>query len=310
MYDLAIIGGGPAGLSAAISASSEGIKTVIIERDRLGGQAVTTSRIENYMGFPMGLSGQELIGRATTQIKRFGTHVLEQEVTGIRTLHKSEKQFSWPDYAVQTSHGEVLTKSLLIATGVHWNVIPEYPDLPEIIYGADNDAVRKFSQQPVGIVGAGNSAGQAAIYYANHAKVVHMFVRGSSLEEKMSQYLIDRIERDNRIHVHLNTTIHPIPDHGHLASVLVSPAAQEVLIKALFIFTGAKPETDWLYTFADWRLNQDDSGYIYADNNSVGISGIFVAGDVRHGSIKRVAAAVGDGASAISGIHSYLASRL
>ncbi|MDX1992152.1 MAG: FAD-dependent oxidoreductase [bacterium] len=324
-YDLAIVGGGPAGLAAAVYGASEGLRTVLIERQATGGQAGTSSRIENYLGFPSGLSGAELARRATDQARRFGVEILApQEVTAVR-LEGPYRVLTLADESEITCHALVVAAGLqysqLNINGVE-NLIGR-----GIYYGASLTEAESCAAQPVFIVGAGNSAGQAAIYLAQSASQVVMLVRGESLGAKMSQYLVDRIEHTPNIRVELNSTVTGVQGGEHLESVAyrnvqtgeetTSPAA------GLFIFIGAVPCTGWLgevvkrdkYGFvltgpqlmengkapADWPLARDP--FLL----EASVPGIFVVGDVRANSVKRVASAVGEGSIAVQFVHQYLA---
>jgi thioredoxin reductase (NADPH) len=323
-YDLVIIGAGPAGLAAAVYGASEGLKTVTIERVAPGGQAGCSSRIENYLGFPAGLSGGDLARRAVAQARRFGAEILTpQHVTKIRLNGQ---------YCVITlsDDSEINCQSLIIATGVSYRQL-EIPGLNHltgagVYYGSAMSEEMYCRDQDVCIVGAGNSAGQAAMYLSRFARCVRLLVRGDSLAKSMSQYLIDEIARTPNIVVQLQTRV--IEAHGehHLESLTIvnDQTAQTATMPtvALFIFIGAMPLTTCV---AD-LIECDDRGYILSGADltlngrrprnwplerkpyllETNVPGIFVAGDVRHGSIKRVASAVGEGSIAIELIHQYL----
>lgn len=324
-YDLAIIGAGPAGLAAAVYGASEGLKTVLIEREAPGGQAGTSSRIENYLGFPVGLSGSDLARRAVSQARRFGVEVLApQEVAGIR-LEGTYRCLQLADGS------EVRAHALVIATGVSYRTltIPGIERLTGagVYYGAAMTEAMGCQNEDVYIVGGANSAGQAAMYFSRYARTVTMLVRGDSLAKSMSQYLIDQIGQTDNIVVRTYTTVQEA--HGEVsleALTLVNSETGEtekVPASALFIFIGAMPRTDWLagtvtrdaqgflLTGPDllaggmrpegWTL--DRSPFLLETN----IPGIFAAGDVRQGSIKRVASGVGEGSIAIQFVHRYLA---
>src|SRR3984893_14158105 len=323
-YDLVIIGAGPAGLAAAVYGASEGLKTVMIERVAPGGQAGCSSRIENYLGFPAGLSGGDLARRAVAQARRFGAEILTpQHGTKIR-LNGQYRVITLSD------DSEINCQALLIATGVSYRQL-EIPGLNQftgagVYYGSAMTEEMYCRDQDVYIVGAGNAAGQAAMYLSRFARCVRLLVRGDSLAKSMSQYLIDEIARMPNIVVQLQTRV--IEAHGehHLESLTIvndqTGQTATVPTVALFIFIGAMPLTTCV---AD-LIECDDRGYILSGADltlngrrprnwplernpyllETNVPGIFVAGDVRHGSIKRVASAVGEGSIAIELIHQYL----
>lgn len=324
-YDLVIVGGGPGGLAAAVYGASEGLRTVLIEKHATGGQAGSSSRIENYLGFPTGISGGDLARRATTQARRFGVEVLApQEVTGVR--------LEGPYRMVQMMDGsEIACHALVVAVGLNYQKLtaPGAEQLTGagIYYGASLTEVQSCRNQPVFVVGAGNSAGQAAIYLADHAKRVSMVVRGASLAEKMSQYLVARIEEHPKIDVRLNTVVTAVHGGDHLEGVTLCNRAtgEEVRHAAagLFIFIGAVPSTQWLHGV----VQMDQRGFVLAGPELMvngkppagwplsrdpfllesSVPGIFVVGDVRANSVKRVASAVGEGSIAVRFVHEYLA---
>jgi len=323
-YDLAIVGGGPAGLAAAVYGASEGLRTVLIERQATGGQAGTSSRIENYLGFPSGLSGSDLAQRATTQARRFGVEILSpQEAVAVK-IDGPYRTLVLEDGSEITSH------ALVVAAGLQYSKL-DIPGVDALIgkgiyYGASLTEAESCREQPVFIIGAGNSAGQAAIYLASSAAKVILLVRGESLGAKMSQYLVDRIESTPNIEVRLNTTIAAVAGEDHLETVTIcniKTNQQETQSAAgLFVFIGAVPCTGWLeetvkrdkYGFvltgpqlmengkpqAGWPLERDP----YLLESSV--PGIFVVGDIRSASVKRVASAVGEGSIAVQFVHQYL----
>lgn len=322
-YDLVIVGGGPAGLAAAVYGASEGLRTVLVEREAPGGQAGTSSRIENYLGFPQGLSGGELARRAVTQARRFGVEVLSpQEVSGVTV--------DGPSRSVLLADGSCIgAKALLIATGVSYRQlnIPGIEQLTGagVYYGAAMSEAISCRDQDVFIVGGANSAGQAAMHFARYANKVVMLVRGESLAKSMSQYLIDQINATPNIVVRPHTNVVEVHGDTSLESVTISDSAAGTVetepASALFIFIGAQPRTEWL----EGVVARDNNGFILAgpdlvqENRRVkgfdrepflletSVPGIFVAGDVRSGSVKRVASGVGEGSIAVQFIHRYLA---
>ncbi|NJK58296.1 MAG: FAD-dependent oxidoreductase [Pleurocapsa sp. SU_5_0] len=323
-YDLVIVGGGPAGLAAAVYGASEGLSTVMIERSAPGGQAGSSSRIENYLGFPVGLSGDDLARRGVTQARRFGVEILTpQEVVEVR-LENSYRIVKLADGS------EINCHALLLATGVYWRKL----DLPGcdqltgrgIYYGAAKTEAMSCVDEHIYLVGGANSAGQAAMYFAQYAAKVTMLVRGDSLTKSMSQYLIDQIDATNNIEVQTYTEVTAVHGENNLTGLTLlnnqTGEAEQVATKSLFIFIGAKPETEWL----DGLVARDPRGFIYAGADlkmgenfrgwnrdrdpfllETSVPGIFVAGDVRHNSVKRVASGVGEGSIAIMFVHRYLA---
>ena len=325
-YDLIIVGAGPAGLGAGVYGASEGLRTLLIDMEATGGQAGTSSRIENYLGFPSGISGADLANRATTQAKRLGAEVLTaQKVAGIRVED--------PYRIVVLEDGtELSCRALILATGVTVRRL-DAPGVDRltgagIYYGAALTEAANYRDQHVFVVGGANSAGQGAMFFARYAKQVTMLVRGSSLAKSMSQYLIDQIEDQPNIDVMTYTTVTEVHGDDRLEAVTLenreTGATKTVPAAALFLFIGAVPHTDlindvvrcnnagFILTGPDlaedgrrpkgWTLNRDP----YLLETSV--PGIFAAGDVRHGAVRRVASAVGQGAIAVSFVHQYLKS--
>ncbi|NLE49839.1 MAG: FAD-dependent oxidoreductase [Chloroflexi bacterium] len=321
-YDLAIIGAGPSGLAAGVYAASEGLRTVLIEKQGPGGQAATSARIENYLGFPVGLSGADLARRATAQARRFGAEILAPvEAVAIRV----EGQYR----IVTLSDGrEISCHALLITTGVTYRML-DVPGVSEltgagVYYGATMSEAPAYEGQNVFIVGAGNSAGQAAIYFSKHAHQVTLVVRGATLATSMSRYLVDQLDTIENIQVLTKALI--VEAHGtdHLEALTIDHNGQRDTLPAdvLFVFIGATPPTDWICEVVDcdpqgfilcgaylqpgsarppqWPLDRDP--YMFETS----VPGIFVTGDVRHGSVKRIATAVGEGAMVIQFIHQYL----
>jgi thioredoxin reductase (NADPH) len=317
-YDLVIVGGGPAGLAAAVYGASEGLRTVMVEREAPGGQAGQSSRIENYLGFPTGLSGSDLARRATDQARRLGAELLTvQDVVGLRA--EGAGRF------VDLSGGGTLSANcVLVASGVSYRQL-EAPGFAEltgagIYYGAAMTEARACAQQHVVVIGGANSAGQAAVYFADYAGRVTMLVRGPSLERSMSHYLIEQLAERPNVTVRTESSAIAAEDEdGRLRRLRVrGPGGEEVLeADACFVFIGASPRTDWL----EGVVARDDRGFILAGPDvrddgwplnrdpyllETSVPGVFVAGDVRARSIKRVASAVGEGSMAVSLVHQYL----
>lgn len=325
LYDLAIIGAGPAGLAAAVYGGSEGLKTVLVEKRAPGGQAGTSSRIENYLGFPKGLSGSELARRAITQATRFGIEFLSpKEVTAIHT-QQGYKQ-------IQFAEGAPLNaKSVIITTGVDYRRLPadgaESLTGAGVYYGAAMTETHACRGKQVYIVGGGNSAGQGAVYLSQFAEKVNILVRKPGLEATMSSYLIGQIAGIPNIEVHGRTQVQQAGGKEHLEYLLLENLdthdRYEVPADALFIFIGAKPFTDWLGD----KILRNEKGYVKTGSDLMKDErfaktwkrgrepylletcepGIFAAGDVRSGAMNRVASAVGEGAMAVKFVHQYLA---
>jgi thioredoxin reductase (NADPH) len=319
-YDLVIVGGGPAGLGAAVYGASEGLRTIMVESEAPGGQAGQSSRIENYLGFPAGLSGSDLARRATDQARRLGAELLT--VSDAIALHAEGA-----GRIVELTGGVQLSANcVLIASGVSYRTM-DAPGLAEltgagVYYGAALTEARACAEQHVVIIGGANSAGQAAVYFSGYAGRVSMLVRGASLAKSMSHYLIEQIAAIDKIEVFTRTqAIAAEGENGRLARLrLRGPDGDERTIDAdaCFIFIGALPRTDWL----DGVVARDAHGFILAGPEArahgwplsrepytleTSVPGVFVAGDVRARSIKRVASAVGEGSMAVSLIHEYLA---
>ena len=317
-YDLVVVGGGPAGLAAAVYGASEGLKTVMVEREAPGGQAGQSSRIENYLGFPAGLSGSDLARRATDQARRLGAELLTvQEAVGLRAEGAAR--------LVDLSGGGALSAScVIVASGVSYRQLdtPGFAELTGagIYYGAAMTEARGCADQHVVVIGGANSAGQAAVYFSGYAAKVTMLVRGSTLEKSMSHYLIEQIAAQSNIEVLTGSSAVAAESRdGRLKCLRVSgPDGQDTLqVDACFVFIGASPHTDWL----DGVLARDKRGFILAGRDAQAngwplqrepyvlestVPGVFVAGDVRARSVKRVASAVGEGSMAVSLIHEYL----
>ena len=321
-YDLVIVGGGPAGLAAAVYGASEGLRTVLVEREAPGGQAGQSSRIENYLGFPNGLSGADLARRAHDQARRFGAELLSvREVTGLEARG--------PQRVVTLADGgELAAHSVLVATGVAYRRL-EAPGVGAlegrgVYYGASVVEADACAGQTVAVVGGANSAGQAAVYLARQAGRVLVLVRGASLEASMSHYLVEQIAAIDNIEVRTGTQVAGAEgDDGHLARlVLAGPEGEETVdAAAMFVFIGAQPYTDWVGD----AVARDARGFVLAGADAAAadgrrwplerdpfllettLPGVFVAGDVRHRSIKRVASAVGEGSMSVQFIHEYIA---
>jgi thioredoxin reductase (NADPH) len=323
-YDLVIVGGGPAGLAAAVYGASEGLRTVMVEMEAPGGQAGMSSRIENYLGFPSGLSGGDLARRAVTQARRFGVEILApQQVTGVRV--------EGPSRVVKLAEGnDIGCKVLLIATGVSYRKlnVPGADRLQGcgVYYGSAMTEAMACQGEDVYIVGGANSAGQAAMYFSKYARRVVMLVRGESLSASMSQYLIDQIKKTPNIQVEPHSQVVEVHGDGHLEGVSIlcadSGKTETVPTNLLSIFIGAEPNTDWL----SGVVERDERGFILTGADLVrdgkrpagwplgrdpywpetSVPGNFAAGDVRHGSVKRVASGVGEGSIAVQFTHQYL----
>jgi thioredoxin reductase (NADPH) len=323
-YDLAIVGGGPAGLAAAVYGASEGLHTVIVEREAPGGQAGMSSRIENYLGFPSGLSGGDLARRAVVQARRFGVEILApQTVVNMRT-EGSYRIIKLAD------DSEISCHALMIATGVQWRRL-EAPGIDRlqgagVYYGGGTTEALSCKGEIVYVVGGANSAGQAAMNFSKYAERVVILVRGESLSSTMSQYLIDQIKETPNIQLWTHASVAEVHGDTHLeeVSVLCSDTnkVERVPASSVFIFIGALPRTDWLGE----TVERDDRGFILTGPDlmqggerpkkwtldrdpfllETNVPGVFAVGDVRHGSVKRVASGVGEGSVAVQFIHQYL----
>ncbi len=320
-YDLVIVGGGPAGLAAAVYGASEGLKTVMIEREAPGGQAGTSSRIENYLGFPVGLSGDDLARRAVTQAKRFGVEILTpQSATELRIED---------DYRIikLADGSEISCHALILALGVSWRLL-KVPGVDKftgagVYYGAAKTEAPACKGEEIYVVGGANSAGQAAMYFSQFARKVNMLVRGESLVKSMSQYLIDQIDSTENITVMPFHSVVEAQGDERLNSILVedsqSGETKTLPTNYLFIFIGATPSTDWLGD----QIQRDERGFICTGPDvsvergwllerdrfllETDVPGIFAVGDVRHNSVKRVASGVGEGSICVQFVHRHLA---
>jgi len=323
-YELAIVGGGPAGLAAAVYGASEGLHTVIVEREAPGGQAGMSSRIENYLGFPTGLSGGDLARRAVVQAKRFGVEILApQEVTGVRT--------EGPYRILKLADAnEISCHALMIATGVQWRRLsaPGVDRLQGagVYYGGGATEALSCKGEIIYVVGGANSAGQAAMNFAKYADRVVILVRGNSLSGTMSKYLIDQIQQTPNVQLWRHASVAEVHGDSHLAEISIlcsdTDAVERVPASAMFIFIGALPQTDWLGD----TVERDERGFILTGPDLIrkgdrpkgwildrdpflletNVPGVFAVGDVRHGSVKRVASGVGEGSVAVQFIHQYL----
>jgi thioredoxin reductase (NADPH) len=321
-YDLVIVGAGLAGLAAAVYGASEGLRTLVIEDEAPGGQAGSSSRIENYLGFPEGVRGEDLARRALIQATRFGAELLTQKATSIRT----ENNYN----IVQLSDGrEVSCHACLIAVGVYYRRLttPGVERLTGagVYYGAAMTEAQACKDENVFIIGGANSAGQAAMYFSKYAKKVTMLVRADSLKNSMSKYLIDQIAGTSNIEVKTGCQVVEALGESRLSCLRICGPDQEETVPAsgLFIFIGAAPNTDWLPD----TIMRDANGFLLSGSDlkvdgkmpknwnqprepyllETSVPGIFVAGDVRHGSVKRVASAVGEGSISVQFIHQHLA---
>jgi thioredoxin reductase (NADPH) len=323
-YDLAIVGGGPAGLAAAVYGASEGLKTVMVEREAPGGQAGLSSRIENYLGFPSGLTGGDLTRRAVAQARRFGVEIVSPtEATALRV--------DGPYRYLRLNDGtELSCHAMLLATGVQWRKL-DIPGMDRlqgagVYYGGTATEAMSCRDEDVYIVGGANSAGQAAMFFCQYARRVVMLVRGDSLAATMSQYLIEQIETTPNIHIEYSSRVAEVHGEDRLESVSIicdlSGDVNRVPANSLFVFIGAEPRTAWL----DGAVERNERGFILTGPDLVkagkrpkgwmlerdpslletNIPGVFAVGDVRYGSVKRVASGVGEGSVAIQFVHQYL----
>lgn len=323
LYDVVVVGAGPAGLAAAVYGASEGLKTLIVERKTLGGQAGSSSRIENYLGFPTGLSGTELTHRAWSQAVRLGAELMAPlEVLNIH-VQDSYKILTLSD------NSQVRAKSVVLTTGVSYRRL-DVPGLERlsgagVYYGAARTEARSCSAQPVYVVGGGNSAGQAAMYLASYASKVYIVIRGESLAANMSNYLVQQIKDTPKIELLAHTQLREVHGETSLETVVIQrdgQASERHPARALFIFVGAKPCTEWV----DGLALCDGKGYLLTGRDLLGdprfkttwkkerepylletsVPGLFAAGDGRAGAMARVASAVGEGSMAIKFVHQYL----
>jgi thioredoxin reductase (NADPH) len=325
VFDLAIVGAGPAGLSTAVYGASKGLRTIVVDRETIGGQVGTSSMIRNYLGFPLGISGTDLTNRTLDQAWSFGveTSVLREAID-----LKTEGQYR---VLVFSNGTEIVSRTVVLALGATYQQL-SIPALEELIgagvfYGGGITEAPSMADQHVFVAGAGNSAGQAAVNLARYAKQVTIVARGSSLAASMSDYLVKEIGTKYNIDVRLRTTIVDGHGTGQLESLVLKDSSTEetqtIAAAALFVLIGAKPRTEWLPA----TILRDERGFILTGTDlpnvedtstdaehhrrplllETSIPGVFAAGDVRHSSVKRVAAAVGEGGIAIQSVHQYLA---
>ena len=315
-YDAIVIGGGPGGLAAAVYGASEGLRTLLVEREATGGQAGTSSRIENYLGFPTGLSGDDLGTRALEQAIRLGAEiVVTREVTSIDAVAKS----------VVLDGGLALTaRTIVLATGVSWRTLPlagiERLTGLGVYYGAARSEAQNTRGKDIYLIGAGNSAGQAAMFFANYANSVTLIVRGKSIADAMSDYLVRQLATKTNVFIETMSEVTAVYGDLHLEAIDVTNRSTASTTRretnALFIFIGADATTDWLPP----EIARDSRGYVLTGPNvpewtldrdpfllESSVPGIFAVGDVRHNSVKRVASAVGEGSMAIAFAHQFLA---
>ncbi len=329
-YDVAIVGGGVAGLAAAVYGASEGLRTVLLERAVLGGQAGSSSRIENYLGFPNGLSGEELSERARRQALRFGAELVVTRTVG--RLESGAHEGETTHTIVLDGEHQIAAGTVILATGIQWRLL-SVPGIERLVghgvyYGAAPSEASLMQGRTVHLVGGGNSAGQAAMFFAEYADSVTMLVRGSSLAASMSQYLIDRLSRQENVTVELGVEVSGAEGHDSLEIIEVTSdqgrRREQRRSDALFVLIGGEPQTAWLPP----ALIRDQWGFVCTGRDvmdllrerpaaawplerdpfllETSVPGVFAAGDVRHGSIKRCAAAVGEGSMAIAVAHQYL----
>ncbi|MCD2186085.1 FAD-dependent oxidoreductase [Actinomycetospora soli] len=325
LYDLAVVGGGPGGLGAAVYGGSEGLRTVLVESLATGGQAGTSSRIENYLGFPDGVSGAQLTDRARRQAVKFGVEVLTtRTVTGLG-VRGGVRILTFDDGS------EIAAHAVVLATGVSYRTLDDVPGLTTfagegVFYGAATTEAPSCTDEVVYVVGGANSAGQAAMNFSRYARRVVMLVRGQSLAASMSHYLIEQIEGVDHIEVRTGTEVVAAEGEGHLEKLTLRDRAtgeeERVDAQWLFVFIGAQPRTDWL----DGTVERDDRGFVLTGPDltpsssgrnggreplhlETSLPGVFAVGDVRGGSVKRVASAVGEGAMAVSLVHRWLENR-
>ncbi|MEM8774280.1 MAG: FAD-dependent oxidoreductase [Pseudomonadota bacterium] len=310
VFDVVIVGGGPSGVAAAVYAGAEGLSALLVEDTAIGGQAGTSSRIENYMGFPTGISGGDLVWRGEVQAMKFGTRF----ATPVRAEHLIRGKDGL--FCVKLSNGaEVLAKSLIVATGVQYRRLAleglEQFEGGGVYYAATESEARYCRKTDVYVIGGGNSAGQAAMYLSRSSDHVHLLVRGTSLAASMSDYLSSRLEADPKISLHYETQVSALHGDENLSGVTLKgpDGEREVPTRALFIMVGAAPNTEWL----SGLIELDEKGFVVtgapagaSSSYATSCPGIFAVGDVRAGSVKRVASAVGEGSVVISKVWEHV----
>jgi thioredoxin reductase (NADPH) len=323
-FDLAIVGGGPAGLAAGVYGASEGLRTVIVEREAPGGQAGLSARIENYLGFPSGLSGSDLAYRAVAQARRFGVEILAPQEAAAVAIENTSRTLKLSD------NSELSFRALVLSMGVQWRKL-DVPGMGRlqgagVYYGAGSTEASSCFGEDVYIVGGANSAGQAAMNFSKYVRRVIMLVRGNSLSASMSKYLIDEIAQTPNIQVEYGMRIVSVDGNDHLETISLecatTNAIETVPATSLFIFIGAEPRTDWL----NGVVERDTRGFVLTGPDllkdgkrprgwpldrdpgllETSVPGVFAVGDVRHGSVKRVASGVGEGSIAVQFVHQYL----
>ena len=324
VYDLIVVGAGPAGLAASVYAASEGLDVLTTDKLAAGGQAGTSSRIENYLGFPAGISGSELTRSATLQAQRFGARISVPTIVKSLGIDGGDRVVTLGDST------RLRTRCVLVASGVQYRKL-DVPRLAEfegagVYYAATPMEARQCRDENAVVVGGGNSAGQAVVYLARHARQVHLVLQGQDLGTSMSRYLVDRIEQTRNVTIHRGTEVTALDGNGHLSAVELTTAGQRperIETGSLFLFIGADPNTDWLAGCVDL----DRKGFVLTGTalspalrdterwQSAGrgpflletsLPGVFAAGDVRSGSVKRVASAVGEGSMAVSFVHAHI----
>jgi thioredoxin reductase (NADPH) len=314
-YDVVVVGAGPAGLATAVYAASEGLSVAVFDSRAPGGQAGTSARIENYLGFPTGISGQALAGRAFVQAQKFGAHIAIP--TRIKALHCNRL----PVEIELVDGRRIATHTVVIATGAAYRK-PAIAGLARFegrgtYYWASPIEAKLCKGAEVALVGGGNSAGQAVVYLASHASHVHLLIRAKGLEASMSTYLIDRIAALPNVTLHRSTAIESVEGEGNVLSTLNCASSDgpfKLHVGHLFLFTGADPNTGWL---RGCNVSTDQAGFVLTGEGTAdgarlletSVAGVFAIGDVRSASTKRVAAAVGEGAAVVSQIHGVLALR-
>jgi thioredoxin reductase (NADPH) len=320
-YDLVVVGGGPAGLAAAVYGASEGLRVLVLDREAPGGQAAQSARIENYLGFPDGLSGAEFAQRALEQAHKFGVEVVVARAACGFTADGDYRGVRLDDGSELDAH------AVLVSTGVSWTTL-DVPGCPGLVgsgvyYGAAAAEVPTVRGRDVYLLGAGNSSGQAALLLARHARTVHILAQEPDFSERMSQYLYDRLRAQPNIRMRPSSTVARAHGEGRLREIIVrnveSGDEAAEACEALFVFIGAAPQTEWLGE----AVQRDERGYLLTGPaakstwrlerdphpRETSCAGVFAAGDVRAGAVKRVGSAVGDGSVAIQFIHEYLAER-